>query len=97
MLCVVLVAADFPQVRLPGLLAAGSVLLLFEGGLVVGQRAQVLRAGFDRCLDVEETGAGQLLIYGDRSGALVHIRFADVQTRAIVVRRLPNRSLVVCR
>ena len=57
-LCVVLVAADFPQVRLPGLLAACRVLLLFERGLVIGQRAQVLRAGFDRCLDVEETGAG---------------------------------------
>ena len=82
-LCVVLVAADFPQVRFPGFLAAGSVLLLLEGCLIIGQRREVLRAGLDRCLDVEETGAGQLLTHGDRSGALIHIRFADVQTRAV--------------
>ena len=83
-LSVILLAADLPQVRAHGFLAAGSIFLRQECILVGRDLRQVALTSLDqRCYGCE-TLASLQLIAGRLGAALVGVGLADIDSRTLV-------------
>ena len=83
MLRIIFFAADFPEVRLHGFLAAGGVFLGEEGCQVGRDLGQVFLAGFDHTGDGLEALASVQFVGGGLGGTL-HLR-TEVQAVAVLV------------
>ena len=84
MLCIILLAAYFPQVRAHGLFAAGGVLLRQEVILVGRDLREVALTSLDhRCYGCETLACLQL-IAGRLGRAVVGVGLADIDSRTLV-------------
>ena len=81
---IILISADFPEVRLHRALASGSVFLLLERDLVLGDLHQVGLTGLDGRRDSGEACTSVELV-GRERGAAFHF-LTQVQTVAVGAR-----------